>query len=127
MSKSDYLENAVLDAVLNNTALQVATPYVSLHTADPGENGAGAECSGGSYARQAGSFAAASAGSCANDGEISFDFAGYGGQATVTHFGIWDAASNGNLLYKGALTASKTVDPGDTVKFAVGQLTVTED
>ncbi|MBK8909224.1 MAG: hypothetical protein IPM60_15490 [Rhodospirillales bacterium] len=127
MSKSDYLENAVLDAVLNNTALQVTTPYVSLHTADPGEDASGAECSGGSYARQAGSFGAASGGSCANDAEISFDFTGYGAQVTVTHFGIWDASTAGNLLYKGALTASKTVDPGDTVRFATGQLTVTED
>ncbi len=127
MSKSNYLENKVLDAVLNNTALAVTTPYVSLHTADPAEDGSGAECSGGSYARQAGSFGAAAAGSCANDAEIAFDFTGYGGQVTATHFGIWDALTVGNLLYKGALTASKTVDPGDTVKFAVAALTVSED
>ncbi len=64
MSKSDYLENRVLDAVLNNVALAVAQAHVSPHTADPGEDGAGAECAGGSYAREPASFAAA-AGACA--------------------------------------------------------------
>ena len=44
---------------------------------------------------------------------------------TVTHIGIWDAASSGNLLYHGAVSSSKTVASGDTISLAVGQLTVT--
>ncbi len=103
MSKSDYLENRVLDAVLNNVALAVAQAHVSPHTADPGEDGAGAECAGGSYAREPASFAAAAGGTAANDAEIAFDFTGYAGAVTVTHFGLWDAATLGNLLYAGAL------------------------
>ena len=58
---SDYLERSLLNATLNNTAFTtVATPYVSLHTADPTDAGTGTEVSGGSYARTAASFAAPS-------------------------------------------------------------------
>ena len=49
------------------------------------------------------------------------------GWGTVTHFGIFDASTNGNLLYWGALTASKTVAVGDSVSFGAGALVVTED
>ena len=62
MSMSNYLEEELLDQVFNNlSAPAITTPYISLHTADPGETGA-SECTGGSYARQAGSFGAASGG-----------------------------------------------------------------
>ena len=37
MSIANYAENRILDALFNNTSLAIATPYVSLHTADPGE------------------------------------------------------------------------------------------
>ena len=39
--------------------------------------------------------------------------------------GIFDAASSGNLLWHGALTASKTVADGDTLTFAVGNIDLT--
>lgn len=46
---------------------------------------------------------------------------------TVVAFAILDAATAGNFLYWGDLTASKSIDAGDTAKFAVGELDVTED
>ena len=56
MSISNYLENKLLDAVFNATAFNVTgDPYISLHTADPGETGA-SEVTGGSYARQQAAF-----------------------------------------------------------------------
>lgn len=100
MSISSYAENRILDALFNNTALQIAQAYLSLHSADPGETGA-AEIAGGSYARQAVSFGAAAAGEVANDATV--DFTGMPA-TTVLGFGLWDAAANGNCLWTGWLS-----------------------
>jgi hypothetical protein len=63
VSFSDYLEDAVLDHVFRNTALtSPTTVYVALYTATPSDAGGGTEVSGGSYARTAGTFGAASGG-----------------------------------------------------------------
>lgn len=123
MTISNYLEPKILDAVFNNTSLAVATPYVSLHTADPGETGA-SEATGGSYVRQLGSFGAASGGAIANDAGISFTGMP---AATITHVGVWDASTAGNFLWGGALAASKTTNAGDTFAIATGDLDVTLD
>lgn len=123
MSISNYLEDELLDAVFNAGAFSVTTPYVSLHTADPGETGA-SELSGGSYARQSASFGAASGGAVANDAQVEFtDMPA----ATITHVGVWDAASAGNFLWGGALSASKTTNAGDTFRIPTGDLDVTLD
>jgi hypothetical protein len=123
MSISDYLENELLDSVFNNGSFAVAQPYVSLHTADPGEDGSN-ECTGGSYARQSGSFTTAASGAVETDADIEFT----GMPAcTVTHVGVWDAVSAGNFLWGGALSASKTVNAGDTFKINSGDLDITLD
>ena len=124
---SNYLENAMLNATLNNTAFTtVATPYISLHTADPTDDGSGTEVSGGSYARTAASFATASgtSGSVATDADVTFPTA-TAAWGTVTHIGIWNDPSSGNLLYHTALDSSKTIDSGDIFKITSGNLTVT--
>lgn len=124
MSISDYYENKILDHMFGNVAFTPpATVYCSLHSADPGETGAN-EISGGSYARQAISWAAASGGSKKNSADITFTNMP---AATVTHVGIWDASTAGNFLAGGALTASKTVNAGDTFKIAANDLTLTLD
>ncbi len=122
---SNYLETKILDYVLRDTAdWAPATVYLALHTADPAEDGSGAEVSGGSYARQACAFDAthATGGNTANTSAESFT----GMPAcTVTHIGIWDHASAGNLLFYTDVTASKTVGSGDTISVAAGAVTVT--
>ena len=131
-SKSDYLENELLDHVLGNAAYSApATVYIALYTVAPTDSGGGTEVSGGSYARKAvinndTNFPAASSGAKANGTEITFVTA-TANWGTVVAFGIFDASSGGNLLYWADLTSSKTVNNGDTVKFAVGDLDVTED
>jgi hypothetical protein len=123
---SDYLEAALLNATLNNTAFTtVATPYISLHTADPTDAGTGTEVSGGSYARTAASFATASgtSGSVATDADVTFPTA-TASWGTVTHIGIWNDSSGGDLLYHTPLDASKTIDSGDIFKITSGNLTV---
>lgn len=123
MSISNYAELELLDAVFNNGSFAVTTPYVSLHTADPGETGA-SEASGGSYARQVGSFGAAAAGQVANDAAISFTAMP---AATITHVGIWDAVTGGNFIWGGALTVSRVLSSGATAQFAIAALVVTLD
>ena len=123
---SDYLETSVLNYVLRNTAFPT-TPdgsvYLSLHTADPTDDD-GAEVSGGSYARQLCAFDAAHAtgGNTANTAVESFTVMP---ACTVTHIGLWDASSSGNLLYHTAVDTSKAVLAGDTISVAAGAITVT--
>jgi len=122
---SDYLEKKVLDYVLRNTAdWAPSAVYLALHTADPTDAGSGAECSGVSYARQACAFDAAHAtgGNTANTDAETFSNMP---ACTVTHIGVWDAASSGNLLFHTAVTTSKAVLAGDTISVAAGAVTIT--
>ncbi len=131
-SKSDYLENELLDHVLGGGDYsRPATVHVALYTVAPTDVGGGTEVSGGSYARvavtnNATNWPAASGGAKANGAEIEFPTAS-ADWGTVVAFAILDAESDGNFLYWGDLTANKDVDNGDTARFAVGELDITED
>lgn len=131
-SKSDFLENKVLDHLLGATTYTPpATLYMGLFTANPSDSGGGTEVTGGSYARvsvtnNTTNWPAASGGSKSNGTAITFPTA-TANWGTVTAFGIFDASTAGNLLFWGTLTTSKAVDNGDTASFASGALTVTED
>jgi len=122
---SDYLERKLLDHTLGTASYtHPSQAYLALHTADPTDAGSGAEVSGGSYARQTIDFNAAAGTGGAVTNSTEENFTGMPA-CTVTHIGIWDASSSGNLLYHGAVSASKTVADGDTISLAAGQLTVT--
>lgn len=122
---SNYLEDALINATLRATTFtSPAAVYVGLHTADPTDAGTGTEVSGGSYARKTATFAAPSNGVSATSADVTFDQA-TGSWGTITHIGIWDALTTGNLLYHTPLDASKTIDTGDIFKIASGNLTVT--
>jgi hypothetical protein len=138
---SDYLENKLVDQIFRAQAFSFpATLHVGLFTAAPSDSGGGTEVSGGSYARVgvtaslanfsgtqgAGTTVASSGtgGQTSNNGTITFatPTASWG---AVSHFGIFDAASGGNLLFWGALTITKTINQGDTVTFPAASLSVT--
>lgn len=129
MSKSDYLENLVINSALRNQAFPtITTVYVGLFTAAPSDTGGGTEVSGVNYARQAVAFDAPSpAGETQNTSEVAFPVAGAGGWGTVTHFATFDAVSAGNFLYWGVLGTSKTINENDQAKFAAGALQIDED
>jgi hypothetical protein len=56
------------------------------------------------------------------------DFGAAAGAATVSHFGIYDAASAGNLLMYGPITGgAQSIGAGTNVKFASGALILTVD
>ncbi len=122
---SNYLENALINATLRNTSYtSPTTVYAGLFTSDPTDAGSGTEVSGNSYARKAITFGAPSNGASVNSAAVEFDQA-TGNWGTITHFGIFDASSSGNLLYHGALTASKAIQTGDVFKFATSSVSVT--
>ena len=122
---SNYLETALVNAVLRNTSYtSPTTVYVGLFTSDPTDAGSGTEVSGGSYTRKAMAFASPTNGVTSNSSAVEFDQA-TASWGTVTHFGLFDASSSGNLLLHGALTTSKTIDDGDVFKFATSALTAT--
>lgn len=122
---SNYLENALINAVLRNTSYtSPSVVYVGLYTSDPTDANTGTEVSGGSYARKAVTFGAPSNGASSNSALIEFNQA-TANWGTVTHMGILDASTSGNLLFHGALTSSKTIENGDVFKFDASSLSVT--
>ena len=87
--------------------------FIKLHTADPGS--AGATAASSVTTRPSASFSAASAGSIAMSNTPSWaSWAGTNGEV-VTHISVWDANTAGTFLNSAALTASKTVQTGDTL------------
>lgn len=124
---SDFSEKLLLDWLMTNgTATRPTAWYVALYTAAPSDSGGGTEVSGSGYIRKAVTFGAASTpgGTTSNTGAVSFTASG-GSWGTITHMGIFDAETSGNLLWHGALTASKTVGDGDTIEFAIGNIDLT--
>ena len=121
---SNYLENALINAVLRNTSYtSPTTTYLALYTSDPTDADTGTEISGGSYTRQAITFGAPSNGTSTNSAAVEFP------QATadwgvISHVAIRDAVTSGNLLFHTALDASKTINNGDVFKITTGNLSV---
>lgn len=93
------------------------TPFLALYTASPNAGGGGTEVSGGSYARQAISYSAIVSGSMSNSTAITYNGLP---NATITHYGVLDAATGGTLKGFGALNSPVTVVSGDQVQFPVG-------
>ena len=143
-AKTNYLENKIIDWFFRGqTFTPPVTMYIGLFTATPSDTGGGTEVTGESYARvavtsalanwagtqSAGSTAASSGtgGTTSNNGAITFP-APTASWGQVTHFGIFDAATAGNLLVWAALTTPKTINSGDPApNFAAAALTFQED
>lgn len=126
MSFSNFLETELLDHVFaNNAYTSPSAVYVALFTAAPGEAGGGTEVSGGGYVRQAGSFTV-TGNTATTDAAVEYPTAtaDYG---TVSHVGIFDASTGGNLLAYASLTASKTISTGDVFRIPTGDLDITLD
>ena len=125
---TDYLEDKVLDHVFGGSAYSApGTLYVGLFTAAPSDTGGGTEVSGGSYARKSMpdmDISGTSPTTATNGAAVEFVTA-TGSWGTITHTGIFDASSSGNLLCWAALSASKVVASGDVIRFDAGDLDVT--
>ena len=135
-SMSDYLESAIANHVLRTSSYtKPSNIYIALCTAAPSDSTTGSgltEPSTGGYARYSmgapldatWTKASSTANVVANAAAISWTASG-GNYGTITHVAIVDASTNGNVLFHGALTASKTINDGDTFTIAIGDLNVT--
>lgn len=122
---SDYLELKFLDHFTGTASTSAPSAvYLGLATGSIGDDASGSELTGNNYSRKAITFASASSGSIASNSAVEFDPA-TGSWGDVSHWGIFDASSSGNLLFHGSFTASKTIASGDILKVASGSLTIT--
>lgn len=128
---SDYLEAQLINATLRGATYTGAGVYVALFKADPTDAGSGAEVSDSGYVRQrahatvaSDGFTAPANGSSSNTRNLIFP-AIVDVQNTITHWGIYDAQSAGNLLFHAPMLNPKTLDPTDVLSFPVGSLIVT--
>lgn len=120
---STYQANKILTDEL---VTPYASRYLALFIADPTDaNLTANEVTGGWYTRKAtGSWDAPAAGSTANSQTIQYN-AVTGSQVTVTHWGIYDASTSGNLLFSDAFAASKTFNVDDIPFLSPGDLAIT--
>ena len=126
MSFSNFLETELLDHVFTNSAYTApSTLYLSLHTANPDEDGSGTEVStsGTAYARQTVTFSV-SGNTATTDAAVEFPTA-TASFGTVSHVGVYDASTAGNLLGYAALTTAKAIDTGDVLRVPAGDLDIT--
>lgn len=146
MSLTNAAETALLTLLFNNTdwanigdaaglqnSATAGSFYVSLHTADPTETGTqtSSEATYTGYARVAvarsGAGWTVSGNNVSNAAAVTFG-ACTAGSSSVTHFGIGtDSAGAGNLILKGALTATLAVSAGITPSFSIGELDINLD
>jgi hypothetical protein len=131
-SKSNYLENGVLNHVLGGPDFaRPASVFIALYTVAPSDIGGGTEVFGGSYNRvtalnDATTWPIAVNGMKRNGVAFVFPFA-TADWGLIVAFAILDAASGGNILYWGDLTSSKTVESGDTAEFPINGISILED
>lgn len=122
---SNYLELKFLDHFTGTASTSAPSAvYLGLATASIQDDASGTELSGNNYTRKAVTFASASSGSISSNAAVEFNAAS-GDWGTISHWGIWDAATSGNLLYHGAFTTGKAIASGDILKVASGSLTIT--
>jgi hypothetical protein len=128
---SDYLENTLINATLRGGTYTGGGVFVALFTNDPTDAGTGAELSDSGYIRQrahasvaSDGFTVPANGSSSNARNLVFP-AIVDAQKTITHWGIFDAQTSGNLLYHAAMLNPKTLDPTDVLSFPIGSLIIT--
>lgn len=128
---SDYLENTLVNATLRGGTYTGGGVYVALFTTNPTDAGTGSEVADSGYIRQrahasvaSDGFTVPANGSTSNARNLIFP-AIVDAQVTVTHWGIFDAQTSGNLLYHAAMLNPKTLDPTDVLSFPIGSLIVT--
>lgn len=124
---SNYMEDQIT-AWINGTTFAAAptNTFVQLYSQDPTDAGSatGALYTRVIYAAGGWTRGTGGAGTLSNTNAITMQSSA-GSAATATHFAVFDASTSGNLLFYGALSASKSIAIGDEVKFNALQLTLT--
>jgi len=127
LSFSNTFETHVLQYVFTTDSVTRPTAwYVGLFTADPTDTGSGAtEITGNNYSRVSATFTV-SGNAATTSAAVEFS-AATGSWGTISHIGIFDASSGGNLIAHSALTASKAIASGDVFRIPVSDIDITLD
>lgn len=125
---SDYLENALVNHIfrggVGGTAFTQPTAiYLALFTTAPTDAGAGTEVSGGAYVRRQVNFTAPSNGATDNTSDLTYP-AATADWGTISHFGLFDALTGGNMLIHGAFSIAKPIYLGDQFIVRAGDLDI---
>lgn len=149
-SKSDRLENEVLDLILGKATTDLTTAstavinpstlYVALLTIAysdahlPSDTG---ECTGSTYARVAitnssNTWTNAASGAKENKAVIEFTTSAGSDWGTIKAFAIFNTNStavgaDNVMLYGGDLTSNQVISSGNVVRFSTGAIDITED
>ena len=131
MNASKYLEDAILNYFFRvQDIARPVTHYLALYISDPTDNNTGTEIQGGGYTRRPIAFSEPilvnDTTTISNNAEIRFAIA-TSNWGNISHFGILDAPTNGNLLAYAAVPVPKLIESGDEAKFNVNTLTITMD
>ena len=127
MSFVNAFETTVLQwSLTTDSVTRPTTWYVGLFTSDPTDTGAaGTEVSGGSYARTAVTFSV-TGDTASNTAAVEFP-AATASWGSVSHIGVHDASTGGNILVHAALSTAKTIADGDVFRIPTGDLDITLD
>jgi hypothetical protein len=123
VSISSHGENAYLDALFNNVAVQEPDRFAKLHVGDPGE--AGLLAPAAETTRKSITGAAAVNGTFTSVNALTWT--NVAADETLTHISVWDDLTAGNCWWTGALSASEDVEAGDDFTIPIGALTVSLD
>ncbi len=123
---TDYLELKLLDHITGVASYTAPSAvYLGLAVGDFTDTGTGqAELSGGGYARTEATFGSAASGQITNSAAIEFPEA-TNSLGTVSHWGLFDAATGGNMLLNGAFDSAKLIEAQDILRISAGSLTLT--
>lgn len=117
---STFLANQIIN---NTLVTPYASRYLALFVADPtDDNDTSKEVTGAWYSRKlTGAWASPTNGVSENSNTIQYNPV-TGAQVTISHWGIYDAPTAGNLLYNGAFNTPKTFNVDDFPVIGPGDL-----
>ena len=132
---SNYLEEKIIKLLFKNEALTAPTNiYVALCTAEPTEEQVGGnipEVSGGGYTRKpvatGANWSAPVGGNGTTKNQLEVKWENVQWAAQIVGVALCDAASAGNVLFYGALAATKDIAVGDSVTFPIDSIVVQLD
>lgn len=127
MSLTNAFETHTLQYLLTTDSVTRPTSwYIGLFTSDPTDTGsAGTEVSTGTgYARTAVTFTV-TGDTASNSAAVEFPAASGGNWGTISHIGVMDASTGGNMIVHSALTTAKAINDGDVFRIPTGDLDIT--
>lgn len=124
MYGTNYFETIILNVLRGTEAAAISNVYVGLFLTNPGEAGAGTEVAYTGYKRQKITFTAPAAMEngigIQNNADITFPIAP-SAAGTVTHLGIFDSQTSGNMLLYGALSEAQGIEAQEAPVIVAGE------